>query len=111
MVGTIKFWNTDRQFGFAATEDGEEFYFSVGCLARPAAQSVQLHLANLEGKRIEFDRAPNRPDAAWTWMLNDGRLRDTNGIDARNPRPPRRHRVKPTAVNVVVIDPDDPGGR
>jgi hypothetical protein len=46
-------------------------------------------------------------------MLNDGKLRDADGIDARNPRPPRRTwkgaAKKPVAVNVVVIDTADPG--
>jgi hypothetical protein len=36
-------------------------------------------------------------------MLNDGKLRD-DGIDPRNPRPPRRLRAKPVATNVVVIE-------
>jgi hypothetical protein len=59
---------------------------------------------DLEGKRIQFDRATKSPDAAWTRMLNDGTLRDADGIDSRNPRPPRRPRAKPIATNVVVIE-------
>lgn len=104
MLGIVKFWHAEKQFGFAVTEDGQEFYVSVSRFTRPAARSGQLHWANLEGKRIRFDRATKSPDAAWTRMLNDGTLRDTDGIDTRNPRPPRPPRAKPVAVNVVVIE-------
>jgi cold shock CspA family protein len=103
MVGTVKFWNTERQFGFAVTEDGQEFYITAGRFTRPAARSGQLHWVNLEGKRIRFDRAMKSPDA-WTRRLNDGKLRDADGIDSRNPRPPRRPQEKPVATNVVVIE-------
>ena len=104
MEGIIKFWNPEKQFGFAVTEDGQEFYVSVGRFTLPAARSGQLHWVNLEGKRIRFDRATKSPDAAWTRMLNDGTLRDMDGIDTRNPRPPRRPQEKPVATNVVVIE-------
>jgi hypothetical protein len=50
-----------------------------------------------------------KSDDTWTQRLNDGRLRDTVGVNARNPKPPRRPREKPAAANVVVIDPDDSG--
>jgi cold shock CspA family protein len=103
MVATIKFWNAEKQFGFAVTDDGKEFYISVGRFTRPAAQSGQLHWVNLEGKRIRFDRATKRPDAAWTRMLNDGKLRDMD-VDTKNPRPPRLLRERPVATNVVVIE-------
>jgi hypothetical protein len=52
MVGTIKFWNAERQFGFAVTEDGLEFYISAGRFTRPAARSGRLLWVDLEGKRI-----------------------------------------------------------
>ena len=104
MVGTIKFWNAERQFGFAVTEDGQEFYITAGRFTRPAASSGRLLWADLEGKGIQFDRATKNPDASWTRMLNDGKLRDADGIDSRNPRPPRRPREKPVATNVVVIE-------
>jgi cold shock CspA family protein len=107
MVGIVKFWNEQKQFGFAVTDDGKEFYLRAGGFTLPAARGGQLHWANLEGKRIRFDRATKSPDAAWTRMLNDGTLRDADGIDARNPRPPRRPGAKPVATNVVVLD----GGR
>jgi hypothetical protein len=109
MNGTIKFWDSEKQFGFAVTADGQEFYITAGRFIRPAARSGHLHWVNLEGKRIRFDRATKSPDA-WTRRLNDGKLRDAD-VDPRNPRPPRRPRAKPVATNVVVIDPDDPGGR
>jgi cold shock CspA family protein len=102
MVGTIKYWNSEKQFGFLVTEDGQEFYIGAGPLTRGA---------DFEGTRVRFDRQVKRPDDAWTQKLNDGRFRDTDGIDPRNPRPPRRPRAKPVAVNVVAIDPYDPGGR
>jgi cold shock CspA family protein len=96
MVGTIRYWNPEKQFGFAVTEDGEEFYVGAGPFTRRV---------DFEGTRVRFDRQLKNPDASWTRRLNDGRLRDTDGIDPRNPRPPRRPRAKPVAVNVVVIDP------
>jgi cold shock CspA family protein len=95
MVGTIKFWSSEKQFGFLVTEDGQEFFVGGGPVARPA---------DFEGTRVRFDRQVKRPDDVWTQKLNDGRLRDTDGIDPRNPRPPRRPRAKPVAVNVVVLD-------
>jgi cold shock CspA family protein len=105
-LGTIRFWNSEKRFGFATTDDGQEFYIGAAGLTGRA---------NIEGTRIQFDRATKRPDASWTQMLNDGALRDADGIDPRNPRPPRRTWTgaakKPVAVNVVVIDPSDPGGR
>lgn len=101
MVGTIKYWNSEKQFGFLVTEDGQEFYVGAGPFTRRA---------DFERTRVRFDRQVKRPDDAWTQKLNDGRLRDAD-IDPRNPRPPRRPRVKPIATNVVVIDSDDPGGR
>ena len=98
MVGTIKYWNSEKQFGFLVTEDGREFYVGAGPLTRGA---------DFEGTRIRFDRAKTKsPDASWTRMLNDGRLRDLN-VNARNPRPPRRPGAKPVATNVVALD----GGR
>ena len=101
MVGTIRFWDSERQFGFAVTEDGQEFYVGAGPFTRRA---------DFEGTRVRFDRQVKRPDDVWTRKLNDGMLRDAD-VDPRNPRPPRRPRAKPAATNVVVIDPDDPGGR
>jgi hypothetical protein len=102
MVGTIRYWNSEKQFGFAVTEDGQEFFVGAGPFTRRA---------DFEGTRVRFDRQAKRPDDVWTQKLNDGRLRDADGIDSRNPRPPRPPRAKPIATNVVVIDPDDPGGR
>ena len=102
MFGVIKYWSSEKQFGFLVAEDGQEFYVGAGPLTRGA---------DFEGTRVRFDRQVKRRDDAWTQRLNDGRLRDADGIDARNPRPPRRPREKPVATNVVVIAPDDPGGR
>ena len=110
MVGTIRYWNSEKQFGFAATEDGQEFCVPAGRFARPTVRSGRLLWADLEGTRIQFDRATMKSsDASWTRMLNDGTLREADGIVPRNPRPPRRPRAKPVAVNVVVIDTADPG--
>jgi cold shock CspA family protein len=100
MVGTVKFWNAEKQFGFAVTDDGKEFYLCVGRFNRLAARGGQLP-CDLEGKRIRFDRATKSPDAAWTRMLNEGKLRDAN-VDTRNPRPPRLLRERPVATNVVI---------
>jgi len=102
LEGIVKFWDSAKQFGFIATEYGEEFYIGAGPFTRRA---------DFEGTRVRFDRQVKRPDDAWTQKLNDGRLRDTDGIDPRNPRRPRRPRTKPVAVNVVVVDPADPSKR
>ncbi len=102
LEGIVKFFDSAKQFGFIVTEDGQEFYIGAGPLTRGA---------DFEGTRVRFDRAKTKsPDTSWTRMLNNGRLRDLDGVDARNPRPPRRPRTKPVATNVVAIDPD-PGGR
>jgi cold shock CspA family protein len=102
MVGTIKYWNSEKQFGFLVTEDGQEFFVGAGPSTRRA---------DFEGTPVRFDRQVKRPDDVWTQKLNDGILRDMDGIDPRNPRRPRRPGAKPVAVNVVVIDPADPGKR
>jgi cold shock CspA family protein len=95
MVGTIRFWNSEKCFGFATTDDGQEFYIGApGLTGR----------TDLEGKRIQFDRATKRPDDVWTQKMNEGRLRDTVGVNARNPKRPRLPQQKPLAVNVVVIE-------
>jgi cold shock CspA family protein len=101
MVGTIRYWNSEKQFGFVVTEDGQKFY--VG--ADPVTRRTYF-----EGAKVRFDSV-KRSDDSWTKKMNDGTLRDTNGVNHRNPRPPRRPGAKPVAMNVVVIDPDDPGGR
>jgi cold shock CspA family protein len=36
MVGTIKYWNSEKQFGFLVTEDGQEFYVGAGPFTRRA---------------------------------------------------------------------------
>jgi cold shock CspA family protein len=101
MVGTIKYWNSEKQFGFLVTEDGQEFYVGAGPFTRRA---------DFEGTRVRFDRQGKRPDAPWIRRLNDGKLRDVDGINHRKPRPLRRPgATKPVAVNVVVIDIADPG--
>jgi cold shock CspA family protein len=101
LEGIVKFWDSAKQFGFITTDDGREFYLGAGPFTRRA---------DFEGTRVRFDRQVKRPDDGWTQKLNDGRLRDAD-VDPRNPRRPRRPRAKPVAVNVVVIDPDDPGGK
>jgi cold shock CspA family protein len=105
MEAIVKFWNAEKQFGFAITDDGKEFYIRAGGFVRPAtaARSGLLHWVDLEGKRIRFDRATKSPEAAWTRMLNEGKLRDAN-VDTRNPRPPRLLRERPVATNVAVIE-------
>jgi hypothetical protein len=104
MEATVKFWNDQKQFGFALTDDGKEFYIRAGGFARPAAaRNSLLRWADLEGKRIRFDRATKSPESSWMKSLNEGKLRDAN-VDARSPRPPRLLRERPVATNVVVIE-------
>jgi cold shock CspA family protein len=102
MEGTIKFWNAEKNFGFAVTDAGKEFYLSIGRFNRLAARGGQLP-ADLEGRRIRFDRATKSHDASWMKSLNEGKLRDAN-VDTRNLRPPRLLRERPVATNVVVIE-------
>jgi cold shock CspA family protein len=103
MEATVKFWNAEKNFGFAVTDAGKEFYLSIGRFNRLAARGGQLP-ADLEGRRIRFDRATKSHDASWMKSLNEGKLRDAAGVDARNPRPPRRPQERPVATNVVVIE-------
>jgi hypothetical protein len=104
MVGTIRYWNSEKQFGFAVTDDGQEFYVPVGRFTRPAARGGKLPCnADLEGKRIRFDRATKSPESSWMKSLNEGKLRDAN-VDTRNPRPPRLLRERPVATNVVIVE-------
>jgi cold shock CspA family protein len=91
MEGIIKFWNPEKLFGFVVADDGQEFYTSARRI-------------NLEGKRVRFDLETKSPDDVWTQKLNDGRLRDAEGVNSRNPRPPRPTSFKPTATNVTVLE-------
>jgi len=108
MEGIVKFWNAERQFGFAVTEDGQEFYVGGSRFTSPAASSELLRLADLEGKKIQFDRQVKSSDDPWTDSLNEGNLRDLDGINPRNPHPPRRTWTgavrKPVAVNIVLLN-------
>jgi cold shock CspA family protein len=47
IVGTIRYWNSEKQFGFLVTEDGQESYVGAGPFTRQA---------DFEGTRVRFDR-------------------------------------------------------
>jgi cold shock CspA family protein len=92
MVGKIRFWNSDKQFGFLEATDKREFYFRGDRFTRQDY---------CEGMRVRFDVA--KIENSWTQRLNEGTLRDV-ATNHRNPRPPRRPDVKPVAENVAVLE-------
>lgn len=47
--GTVKFFNTQRGFGFATTDDGQDVYFNRASLRRDRAYDP------VEGDRISFE--------------------------------------------------------
>lgn len=93
MIGRIKFWNSEKQFGFVVTEDGREFYVGSGNFTRPF----------FEGARVQFEQKAEGSKAYWAG-LSEGKFRDKDGINHRNPRRPRPGCVRPLAVRVVVIE-------
>ncbi len=94
MIGTIKYFSSEKQFGFVEAEDGREFYF------RSSSVVGRVHF--VEGTRVRFDSA--KYDETWTQRLNEGTLRDMGGVNHRNPRPPRRPNVRPVVTNVALLE-------
>ena len=53
-VGTVKFFNADKGFGFIAREQGDDVFVHYSNIQGSGYKSLQ------EGQRVEFDVAPGR---------------------------------------------------
>ena len=49
VVGTVKWFNTDRGYGFIAPEQGKDVFVHVSALAASGLQALT------EGQRVEFE--------------------------------------------------------
>jgi cold shock protein len=49
VVGTVKWFNTDRGYGFIAPEQGKDVFVHVSALQASGLQSLS------EGQRVEFE--------------------------------------------------------
>ena len=53
-VGTVKFFNTEKGFGFISREDGDDVFVHFSNIAGDGFRSLD------EGQRVEFDVGPGR---------------------------------------------------
>ncbi len=54
-IGTVKFFNTDRGFGFIAPEDGsKDAFVHISALERAGIHSLS------EGQKVEYELQPGR---------------------------------------------------
>ncbi len=54
-IGTVKFFNTDRGYGFIAPEDGsKDAFVHISALERAGISSLG------EGQRVEYELQPGR---------------------------------------------------
>jgi CspA family cold shock protein len=54
ITGTVKFFNSDKGFGFIAREGGDDVFVHYSNIQGTGYKSLQ------EGQRVEFDVAPGR---------------------------------------------------
>lgn len=53
-VGTVKFFNNDKGFGFITREDGDDVFVHFSNIQADGYKSLE------DGQRVEFDVAPGR---------------------------------------------------
>lgn len=87
-VGTVKWYDAERGFGFVSNPDGEDCY--VGKQVLPAGVT-ELH----KGQRIDFDFAAGRkgPQALRVKIL-----------DAPRRRPQHQHKYEPDVLHGMISD-------
>jgi CspA family cold shock protein len=54
ITGTVKFFNSEKGFGFIAREGGDDVFVHYSSIQGTGYKSLQ------EGQRVEFDVAPGR---------------------------------------------------
>jgi cold shock protein len=52
--GTIKFFNSDKGYGFITTPDGDDVFVHISNLADPGVRDLT------EGQTVEYETAPGR---------------------------------------------------
>ena len=53
-IGTVKFFNADKGFGFISREDGEDVFVHFSNIQGSGYRTL------VDGQRVEFDVAPGR---------------------------------------------------
>ena len=53
-IGTVKFFNSDKGFGFISREQGDDVFVHFSNIQGTGYKSLE------EGQRVEFDVAPGR---------------------------------------------------
>lgn len=56
MKGTVKFWNSDKGFGFIVGEDGKEYFVHVSELPKSSPSLLENQAVSFED--AEGDRGP-----------------------------------------------------